>query len=224
MPTLINTYSSTNFLVGATNKDVTGIAWNAGDLIFIRGMTYTNTLTLSNPTNANLTITAVGTPTNTASTTKHYAWSAVAGSTQTSQTIACLLTGGANEGGLSVEIWRNHGGVGAVMTPVSGASGAPSATITTNSKSAISCQVGNFNQATGARTYLTNAGAAVEWLYNDDATEGTSETWYHANAGTAGAKTIGMSAPSGMVWWLLAAEILDASTLSYQPRRMPMGV
>lgn len=213
-PTLVSTTHSTNFGVSSTAKSTPAVSWNAGDLIVVTAITGDNTITLTNPPTATGLTFAIltGYPTNTASRMKHYVWQATAGAGG-SQAIAATASI-ADFGGLSVRVWRNHNGVGAIGTPVQ----AQSITLTTTgANSAIDAAWSSWNQATGARTYLTTVATPTEDGYIDNGTYGTSGWFYHPDAGAAGSKNVGLSAPTLANNLFTAIEILAAAAAAPLP-------
>lgn len=217
-PTLVAVY--TNVSNAGTVRNVTGIDWLAGDKIVVKGNTEDNgTVTETNPpTNANLTLASLpGFPSNTSSQTKEYAWQGDAATSQTNQTIAGSLNS-VNAGGYVVEVWRNHGGIGAVLAPASVANTQTVSRniVTTKDHSALSCGCGDWSNApvqAGATPYGTNPGAASNEFSNAfGASDYATYFWNHPDAGTAGSKTISVTTTAGntinpMLW---ALEILPA--------------
>jgi len=116
--------------------------------------------------------------------------------------------------GGSVTVWRNSDGVGASSkTNVSGA--APSLSITTTQdESAIVTANGDWNAVDGtSRTWRTvnsvtpTSGNGYEKLYFRDAARYAAYAATYPDAGTAGAKTVGLSAPGGQKYSIAALEI-----------------
>jgi hypothetical protein len=88
-------------------------------------------------------------------------------------------------------------------------SGAPSLSITTTQdNSAIVVANGDWNATDGAsRTWRTAGSSATENTYFRDSTRYTAYGAYHADAGTAGGKTVGLSAPGGQKYSIIAVEV-----------------
>jgi hypothetical protein len=121
--------------------------------------------------------------------------------------------------GGNVLCFRSSDGVGA--SEKGNASGAaPTLNITTTQdNSAIVCFVGDWNAVDGAsRTWRTvnsitpTAGNGYELSYFRDAAEYTLYVAYYPDAGTAGAKTVGLSAPSGQKYSIVAIEVKGTSS------------
>ncbi|WP_394620936.1 DUF4082 domain-containing protein [Lentzea sp. JNUCC 0626] len=138
-----------------------------------------------------------------------YIWTATAPSAQ-NFTLSVPASNG-NPGAQEV-FWRLHrysgsGGIGA--SNIAHAAGTPTLGITTTREnSALPFHICDWNIVDGSgRSYLTSAGAAPELGY----ARTSAATYYHAvhhNVGAAGAKTVGLSAPSGQVWTLGVVEVL----------------
>lgn len=209
-PSLISTTISTNFSATIASKVTPSVSWQAGDLLTCWGMTGDNASTLTNPPTATgLTFTNL-LLSNIAGRGKLYLWTATAAGTSSS-----VVTGTASapvEGGLVVKVWRGSSGFGTVSALGSGTSGAATRAYTISAAaSAIDGGWVNWNQITGARTYLTtNLGAATERSYYTSATFATCGSWTNAGTTATGSQTIGMSAPALDAWLIAGIEILDA--------------
>jgi hypothetical protein len=191
-----------------TPQSVT-VSANSGDLIIVRAGNENASQTFGLPTATGLTFTA-GPSVGTSSTTGRSAlWSATAGSTG-SFTISVTETGaGSNWWGFVASVWRNHGGVGNTGSLASG-TGAPSVSITTSgANSGIDFLTTDFNAVDGtSRTYRSVNGAATEDNYFRDSVHYAIYEAYHADAGAAGAKAVGETAPTGQAYSGVAIEIL----------------
>lgn len=110
--------------------------------------------------------------------------------------------------GGSVKIFRGSDGVGnSVKTNVS--SGAPTVNITTTqANSSISVFNNDWNSVDGAsRTWRTGAGSFTETTYFRDPARYAVYSGYHADAGAIGTQTVGLSAPSGQKYSIVAVEV-----------------
>ncbi len=112
-------------------------------------------------------------------------------------------------GGNSV-IFSGSSGIGASAIN-NGASGTPSVSITTTqANSAIVVIATDWNAATGSQTFTSSGGAgsptALTGFPGDNSHYGVAIAYY-ADAGSAGAKTVGMSAPTGQKWTIAAVEV-----------------
>lgn len=92
-----------------------------------------------------------------------------------------------------------------------GTSGSPSVAITTTQdNSAIVVIVTDWNANSGTQTFTSNGGAGSPTGltgYVGDSNHYGVAIAYYANAGTAGSKTVGMSAPTGQKWTIIAIEV-----------------
>jgi|SRR3990172_2023412 len=113
--------------------------------------------------------------------------------------------------------FRDSDGIGA--SAKTNTTGAPSLSITTTQdNSAIVVIVGDWNAADGAsRTWRTvngiapTAGNGYELTYFRNASHYTVYAAYYSDAGAAGAKTVGLSDPSGQKYSIVALEIKGAA-------------
>lgn len=108
-PTLAD-YQESNFTDLGTTETTPTVTWSAGDLIVVLGITEDNPRTLNTPTATGLTFSAVsGSPTNSASSTKGYAWTATAGSGGSG---AVSATGTDHAEGIAVFVFSGTDGLG----------------------------------------------------------------------------------------------------------------
>jgi len=140
-------------------------------------------------------------------------------SSGSSETVSVAATGaGADWWGANVLQFTASDGIGAAESAFAG-SGAPSLAITTTQdNSAIAVIVADFNAIDGAsRTWRTVNGTAptaangFERTYFRDASHYTLYVAYYPDAGTAGAKTVGLSAPAGQTYSIAAIEVKGAA-------------
>lgn len=206
-PTLISTTVSTNFATNVGNRDTPSVSWLAGDLITIWGFTGDNAQTLTLPANTGgLTLTNVLTS-NVSGRTKLYLWTGTAASDGSSTFTGTYGT--STEGGYVVKVWRGATAFGTVSSLGQGTTGAPSVAYTVAATdSAIDGAFTNWNQNTGARTYLTtNLGTATEDQYYNSATYATTGTWHNADTTATGSQTVGLSAPTLDAWLVAGIEV-----------------
>jgi hypothetical protein len=113
--------------------------------------------------------------------------------------------------------YSNHGGYGGSAGTLTGGS-APSLSITTTgARSALSVFAGDWNAIDGTtRTPRAIAGATfTETLYSRVATSVTNYAGYYNDTGTAGAKTVGWTAPTGQAPTIAVVEILASAAPSF---------
>lgn len=126
-------------------------------------------------------------------------------------------------------VFRDSDGVGA-SAKTNVLSGAPSLDITTTQdNSAIVVVVGDWNAADGAsRTWRTVNGTApsaangFELTYFRDSSRYTLYVAYYPDAGAAGAKTVGLSAPTGQKYSIIAVEVKGTAAAGANPKG-PLG-
>lgn len=140
-------------------------------------------------------------------------WTAVV-VTASSMTVSVTPVGTNNWHSIVVEQWTSAGLASPPATngTVVG-SGAPSTTITTTgTSSAVSWLNGDWaaNSPTG-RVYDTTSGSPVEDGLHDKSGTGSYVGYYaYQNTASPGSQTVGLTAPGGQTWSLLAVEVLDA--------------
>lgn len=117
-----------------------------------------------------------------------------------------------NHFGGGVQTWRGSAGVGAAEQGAN-ESGAPSLAITTTQpNSAIAVINGDWAALDGAsRTWRSvNGSAATEATYYRDSAHYALYSGYHPDAGAAGSQTVGLSAPAGQDYVIVAVEVLGS--------------
>lgn len=142
--------------------------------------------------------------------TSGYVWTYVAPSNET-MTVSLARTGALYFGG-NVVRFSGSSGVGA-SNVATGATGTPSISLTTTmANSAILIMVGDWNAVSGTQTFTNNFGGTATALtgYPGDNAHYGIAIAYFQNAGAVGAKTVGMSAPAGQKWMLIAIEVKGA--------------
>src|SRR5262249_15528722 len=155
-----------------------------------------------------------------------YIWTAPSSSAQTYTLSATRGGSTANYGDIAVRFFGSTG-AGASNKSQS-ASGAPSVSLTTQQdNSAIVAIVGDWNAVDGStRTWRTitgftpTAGNGQELVYNRTAGDYAVYVAYWPDAGTAGAKTVGLSAPSTLKYNLLAVEVKGAVVFPARTRNV----
>jgi hypothetical protein len=195
----------------AAGAKTASVTVGVGDVLVICGITESNTYTLATPTGGGLTYTLAQSIV-TADYTACYAWTAVSASSQTF-TLSVTMSGGTGYWGFNALRFSATDGVGA-STKTNVLSGAPSLALTTGTdNAAIVVANGDWNAADGAsRTWRTinsitpTSGNGLEHTYARDASRATFYVARWNDAGTAGSKTTGLSAPAGPKYSLIAVE------------------
>lgn len=215
-PTNVDTYSSgyasRSWPTGAT---VTGVTVDVGDVLICKGGLEQGGVTLNTPTGGTgLTWTLRNTPSTASDRAPVYLWTAVATAAFTGQTITVTGSSGTLWGGVVIRRWSGSDGIGAAAEADNGTgSGLPSVGLTTTgANSAVDVITADWNAVDGAtRAYTTVNVAATEVTYARDAAAGTAYGWYYSDAGAAGAKTVGITTPTGQRYHIAAVEILGSS-------------
>ena len=207
-PTLA-TYAKTLFDT-TTSKSVT-VAVNAGDLLVVQGSSENELYTIATPTATGVTFTLRQSIVVTDYATA-YVWTApiVSSASLTISTSRSVTNG---SWGFGVYVFSGHGGVGA-SSKANVASGAPSLALTTTaSNSAILVLNADWNAVNGSgRVWRTGAGTFTEENYFLGAGLFTVYAGYHPDAGVAGLKTVGLSAPTGQKYSIIALEVLPPAS------------
>jgi hypothetical protein len=118
--------------------------------------------------------------------------------------------------GFTIERWSGSGGVG-TSAKTNVASGAPSLALTCAANSAVSCVNGDFAALSGTRTWrtingITPTSGSGELVYVQDGGAYTAYVAQWSDVGTAGSKTVGLTAPTGQKYAICAVEILGSTS------------
>jgi hypothetical protein len=166
------------------------------------------------PTGGGLTYAQVANLGTTSSHARTIAWTATATADATFS-VSAVRPGNTNSGpwGVAVWVWRDSDGFGAVGTggPTSNSNSA--AITTTGANSGLCGGANDWNSIDGTtRTRRTiNSSTGTEDTYFRDAVEYTVYSQRYADAGAAGAKTFGYSAPTGQQTSIIAVEVLGTA-------------
>jgi hypothetical protein len=213
-PTFVAEYE-TDWTATTTPKTVS-VTVSAGDTLAIFGMTGDASFTLATPTGGGLTYTLQQSVVVSAFGTV-YLWTAPAPGSQTF-TMSVTESGGSALWAYNCLRFSGSAGVGASnKTNVSG--GAPSLGLTTTgANSAIVVASVDWNAVDGAsRTWRSAGTAATEQTYSFTTSQYAVYGAYHADSGAAGAKTVGLTAPTGQKYSIAAMEILGSSATPTPP-------
>jgi hypothetical protein len=202
-PTLISENEVSSWTTTPGSKSTASFAVQAGDVLVAYGMTENspNGLSISG---GSLTWTQQQLV-NVSNYGRAYAWTATA-SSSTSITVTFTRSGSGQYGG-DVLVYRGSGGIGA--SAKANTTGAPSLSLTTTQAgSAIVVAAVDWNAVDGSsRAWRTGGGSLTETTYATDPLHGTYYGGYHADAGAAGAKTVGLTAPTGQQYSIVAVEV-----------------
>lgn len=210
-PVLVS-YTATSTFTTTTTPKTVSVAVLVGDIIVVGGVSEAADANLSTPSDTVNTYTAQETV-DSGGTNESIAmaWTSTA-TTATTLTISGARTGGAREYGFGVWVWRSASiGTHASNGPNGGTSGGPSQAITTGAASSGLCMaIDDWNAADGTtRTWRSvNGSAATEDSYQRDSAAHTIYLGHHLDAGVAGSKTVGVSAPSTQKYSMVVVEIL----------------
>lgn len=207
-PTFVASYG--NSTIGKATQTAS-VTVAAGDLVIVKAGTNDASANLNPPTGGGLTYALQQAVTGVTQQSNAYIWTAISSVAQTF-TLTLSPASTAINFTWSVEVWRNHGGVGTSAKKTATATTSLSVT-PQGANSALSVLNVDRNAVDGTtRTFLTSAGAFTQDAYQR--LTGTNAlgfySGYHADAGVVGAKTVGMSAPTGQRPSLLVVEVLAA--------------
>lgn len=207
-----------------TSPKTAAVTLTAGDVLVHLGGTADSVTTLNTPTGGSSLSWTLQRTVNTTNYPSLYAWTTATPSSQ-SFTLQQTKSGDVNPfWGFSCLQFSGSNGIG--NTAVTNTTGAPSLAITTTqANSAIVVFVLDWNAVDGAsRAWRTPAGAtaivtggAGEVSYYRNNLQYAVYVGYHADAGAAGSKTVGLSAPAGQQYAICAVEVLGTTTTPPSP-------
>ena len=221
-PTFVASYVPASNWTSTTTPKTQSVTVAAADVLAIFGATEGLSYTLATPTGGSLTYTLQQSIV-LSSYCPAYAWTALPGSGQTF-TLSDAMSGGGAWGDIAYR-FSGSNGIGNTAKTNSNSGAAALTFSTSQSHSAVACIVLDWNGLSGAsRTWETvnsitpTAGNGYEQAYTLDASNYTIYSAYYPDAGAAGSVTVGLSAPSGMQYSIIAVEILGtASAASPNP-------
>jgi fibronectin-binding autotransporter adhesin len=214
-PTYVS-FGSTTFNTSSEATKTVSITTAVGDRIVVvtLGESGDGALTTA-PTGGSLTYTQVANLGTASSSSRAIAWTATATAAATfTVTIARPTTSSGLKWGGMVWVWRASDGFGAVGAPTVGSTSNSVTLTTTAANSALCVASSDWNAVDGAtRTRRTvNSSTGTENIYGRDS---AAYTWYaqrYDDAGAAGSKTAGYSAPSGQNSAIIAVEVLGTAS------------
>jgi plastocyanin len=203
-PTFINEYE-TSWNSATTPKTTASFSVQAGDVLVASAMTEDAPITAS-ISGGSLTWTQQQVV-----NVNGYGWLSIWTATvDINKTMTVTFTRGGRVGdyGGNVLQFRNARGIGA-SAKANVASGTPTLNLTTTqSNSAIVVANVDWTALSGAsRTWRTNAGSFTERSYAAVSGAYTIYSGYHANAGLIGTYAVGLSAPAGQKYSIVAVEV-----------------
>lgn len=144
-----------------------------------------------------------------------YLYTCAVTATQTGVTVSATKSVSHGQFSFIVSVWRNHGGVG--VSGKANTTGAPSLVLNTQANSAIVMGNSDWNAVDGSsRTWRTVNGSPItESSYGGQAgVSYTAYTGYTLDAGAAGNKTVGLTAPTGQKYSIVGIEILGSEAVT----------
>lgn len=196
----------------STHPKTASVTVGVGDLLVVVAVGEADGLTVSTPTGGGLTYTLAQSIV-VSTYCSAYIWTAPSSSSQ-SFTLSLDTNAASLKWGFNALRFSGSDGAGA-SAKTNVASGAPSLSLTTGQdNSAIVAVNGDFNAGDGtSRTWRTinsitpTSGNGLEVTYFRDAAAYTVYAAYWSDAGTAGSKTTGLSAPTGQKYSIIAVEV-----------------
>lgn len=180
----------------------------AGEILVVKCVGADASITFGTPTGGGWTYTSRGTDTSTSHTSLAM-WTAPVTAGGTPQTVSVTPAGTAQHHSMVVERWANSRlAPSPALTDTTG-SGGPSATNTTvGTNSVVTWCVGDWAAIDGTLTRVYRSEAqetGFRWL-----TGQYTAYWAYQPTANAGAQTVGLSAPVGQTWTVLAVELQTA--------------
>lgn len=211
-PTARDYAQSSAFNTFTVTKTATLTLGQAGDILTFTCVAEDQSTTFSAPTNDGTALTwTQQQDAGTASNTRVTVWTATLNTTRTI-IITGNRTGTDNRWGCFATAWGGSAGVGNSNKVEGDTSANFSVGVTASANSALVVSWGDWAAISGARTYLTTGvGTYTEKLNGNVASQYSYGGGYHADVGSAGAKTVGSSAPASQDVSIIVVEILGSA-------------
>lgn len=212
--------STGNYSSNATPKVSSSFDVVAGDLIVVKssianresGTASTVTPSLSG---GSVTWTPQLSTTTVVAQSGAWLWTGIVGASATGVTLTLARPWSfAYEWGFSATLYRDHGGVGNLVSGNNGTgAGLPNVSQTFSENSAVDFTINDWNAIDGsARDYIDiNGEEPVGATYYFNSALHTVYGAYRLDVGVAGSKSIGMVAPGGQRWVMAGVEILGTA-------------
>lgn len=223
-PTFVAKYEVASWTASGTSKTAS-VTVAAGDQLVVLGASEDFAKPLSTPTGGSLTY-SLKASISVSNYTTVSIWTAPCPTSQSFTLTSTIPTAG--EAGINAIRFSGSSGAG-LGTSTNLASGAPSLGLTTTGdNSAVLCISGDWSAIDGAsrtwrsvNSFTPTSGNGFELTYARDAAIYTVYGAYWPDAGAAGAKTLGLSAPAGQKYSTAAVEIFGTASAAtvYPPRR-----
>lgn len=217
-PTHVASYISNVSGINSTLPQTMSVTTAIGDRLVAWASMADNAATISTPTGGTgLTWALSVRDSNAANFSGSYLWTAGPATTAETFTLQTTKTGGSGTfmWAFGCERWSGAGGFGTGVT-ASNASGAPTVNVTTTkANSAIVAVDSDWNAgATTGKAWRTGAGALTELLVDQDTSTSSTLTCYigyHADAGATGTYAVGLTAPTGQKYTIVAVEVFSVA-------------
>lgn len=217
-PTFVAAYNVASYTTTTTPKTVS-VTTQAGDRLVVYGGSPDSATTLSTPSGNSISFTqqqnfAAG------SNCAAHLWTGTDATGGSNWTLSCSSVGATLMWGFTCLVFRNSDGFGATAGTTN-LTGGPSLDITTNqANSALVVFSDDWNALDGAsRTWRTvngitpSNGNGLELTYGFDSVNYTAYGGYYNDAGSTGSKTVGISAPVGQKYTIVAMEVLGSTSV-----------
>lgn len=202
---------ATNFASTADPKTTPAFSVAVGDVLVVSGASQNTATTLTTPTTSGGNFTWVLQRSFSQSTYCNlYLWTGTCTTAGTGITLTETKGAGTVRYGIQVVHYTGVSAIGASFV-TSAATGVPSGTFTTTgANSTVEFIAADSVPVDGStRAYLTvNGSVMTEQAYFFGATQYTVYSGYRADAGAAGSKTVGLSAPTGQKWSIVGIEMI----------------
>ncbi|HUS26088.1 MAG TPA: hypothetical protein VMY99_01950 [Nevskiaceae bacterium] len=216
-PTFVASYTVASYLTTTTPKTAS-VTTQAGDVVVIYAGTEDQFSSLTTPTGNGLTF-ALQQTVAVASFSTAYIWTAIDNVGGTNWTLSIDVVN-SQEWGFTCLVFRDSDGIGlSTRTNVTGPAAPSLDIVTTQDNSAIITYNADWSASDGtSRTWRTvnsitpTNGNGLELNYERDAAHYTIYGAYYNDAGTAGTKTVGLSAPATQKYTIVAVEVRGKTT------------
>ena len=217
-PTFQSEYEVPDWSLSTTPRTVTPTT-AAGDLLVVAAVTADQLTQLTSPPTGNSLTYTLAQSITVASSCQVYGWTATDATGGTGWTLSVSETGtGAPPWGFNALRFSGSDGFGASAKTGPTAGAASLNITTTQDNSAVVVMIGDWAAVDGAsRTWLTVNGTApsaangFEKTYFRDTVNYGVYIAYYPDVGTAGTKTVGLSAPTGQTYSMVAIEVKGAA-------------
>lgn len=209
-PTLIASYNLVTSAVDSSTLTTPSFTPSNGEIIVVKAATWDSTQTMGTPTGGSQTYTSRAAATSGGFRPWVGVWTATVSGSPGSMTISSTPSASSWHN-MVVERWS---GASLAATPVAvatqGAPGAAASSLTTSAANSVISWLAGDAQSVNPSTRAYLASASEELV--DDQHASTNGVWYYAQqaVASAGSTSFGLSAPTGMQWWIAGVEVLNA--------------